>query len=381
MSIVITVTSWKKNAGKTNVSVNLALSLAGQGQRVCLVGGDSGFVNLFLRLSPEYNLEDMLAGECSLEDIIIRDYHGIDIIPAGPGIEMVSELESDKRKMLAKSFAEINHYDYFIIDAAAGTSPANMALCLASPELILLTTPEHAALDDAYTIIKMLAHNNYDGSVMLLANRSENKTSARSSQSRLIEFVGMTMDVKMIQLGAILDDPKVDEAIEEQTPYFWQYPDSEASRCLKNITKNIMKNRDEEINGFDHFWKALTEINLDTLKLSALEHSELLKNSGLHAAGIFGNEKLPLSGAKTDSSEERISPDLAILSQIAENMGSISKELGAIKKILADHSAEYGVHDEVYGVLQQREKDSVSNLIPLNFEAFLERHKGRTEEK
>src|SRR6187402_3277624 len=70
---VIAVTGGKGGVGKTTVAVNLAAALAARGKEVMLLDGDLGLANVdvFLGLTPRLTLADVLAGNCSLEDVVL----------------------------------------------------------------------------------------------------------------------------------------------------------------------------------------------------------------------------------------------------------------------------------------------------------------------
>ena len=53
MSRIITVTSGKGGVGKSSVSVNLAMALAHQNLKVCLIDGDFGLKNLDVMMGLE----------------------------------------------------------------------------------------------------------------------------------------------------------------------------------------------------------------------------------------------------------------------------------------------------------------------------------------
>lgn len=74
MTRIITITSGKGGVGKTNISVNLALHLASLGYRTCLFDADLGLanINVLLGLNPEYDLEDVIENNKTVEDILIR---------------------------------------------------------------------------------------------------------------------------------------------------------------------------------------------------------------------------------------------------------------------------------------------------------------------
>jgi flagellar biosynthesis protein FlhG len=61
---VWTVTSGKGGVGKTTIVSNLAIALAEQGRRVCLIDGDLGTANVdvMLNLPPKYTLTDVIKG-------------------------------------------------------------------------------------------------------------------------------------------------------------------------------------------------------------------------------------------------------------------------------------------------------------------------------
>ena len=53
MSRIITVTSGKGGVGKSSISVNLAIALAHQNLKVCLIDGDFGLKNLDVMMGLE----------------------------------------------------------------------------------------------------------------------------------------------------------------------------------------------------------------------------------------------------------------------------------------------------------------------------------------
>ena len=71
---VIAVTSGKGGVGKSNITVNLAVTLAQAGERVMVMDADMGLANIdvLLGLSPGLNLSHDINGECTLEVTIIE---------------------------------------------------------------------------------------------------------------------------------------------------------------------------------------------------------------------------------------------------------------------------------------------------------------------
>ena len=88
----IAVTSGKGGVGKSNVTINLAVTLAQAGEEVMVMDADMGLANIdvLLGLSPGLNLSHVINGECSLEETIIDGPAGIRIVPASSGVAMMS---------------------------------------------------------------------------------------------------------------------------------------------------------------------------------------------------------------------------------------------------------------------------------------------------
>src|SRR3989441_7113459 len=96
---VIAVASGKGGVGKTNLTANLAVALAGRGLRVCVLDADLGLANLdvLLGLSPRLSLRDVVRGERRLEDVVVDGPAGIRIIPAASGFEGLTRLGPDEQ--------------------------------------------------------------------------------------------------------------------------------------------------------------------------------------------------------------------------------------------------------------------------------------------
>ncbi len=77
----IAITSGKGGVGKSCIALNLAVSLARMRKNTLLVDGDLGLGNIALLLgaSPEETLENVLAGECTVEDARLSGPEGLTI--------------------------------------------------------------------------------------------------------------------------------------------------------------------------------------------------------------------------------------------------------------------------------------------------------------
>ena len=86
--LTIAISSGKGGVGKTTVACNLAAALQRSGQRVVLFDADLQLANLdiILGVAPEYNLQHVVAGECSLEEIIVEGPGGVRAITGASAV-------------------------------------------------------------------------------------------------------------------------------------------------------------------------------------------------------------------------------------------------------------------------------------------------------
>ena len=75
---IVAISSGKGGVGKSNLSINLALSLCKLGRQVILFDADLGLANadVLLGLQPRYNLTHFFQGGRSLQEIMVEGQAG-----------------------------------------------------------------------------------------------------------------------------------------------------------------------------------------------------------------------------------------------------------------------------------------------------------------
>jgi Mrp family chromosome partitioning ATPase len=157
---VLAVVSGKGGVGKTNIAVNLALSLAAAGRRVLLVDTDLGLANVDLILGrrPRGNLGHVLAGRLPLEAIIQEGPAGLRWIPGASHMPAVARMEARRREAILDGLAALEtQHDFLLLDTPAGIGPGVLEVARQADELLLVTTPEPTAIMDAYALLKAVA--------------------------------------------------------------------------------------------------------------------------------------------------------------------------------------------------------------------------------
>jgi flagellar biosynthesis protein FlhG len=269
MNRTITITSGKVGIGKTNICLNLAFLLSRLGYRICVFDADMGLpnINTFLGLQPVYNLKDAILNGLNLKDLIIKDYQGIDIFPGSSGVEDMTKIEVD-RMQLIRSFSETAHhdfllrYDFLFVDTPAGNSKTVISFCLASSEIIVVITPEHTSLTEAFTLLKTLSINGFKGGIWIVVNQCTTSHIAKLVYKRFKSIVAKNLGIDVLPLGLIYQDSKMIQAVQQQKIFVSLYPKTNASKCLQKVAERLVAKRMNHLQGFDvvKFWRGCIEL-------------------------------------------------------------------------------------------------------------------------
>lgn len=339
MTRIITVTSGKGGVGKTNICVNLALRLARRGYRTCLFDADLGLanINILLRLYPRHSLEHVILNQCGMEDIIIRDHEGIDIIPGSSGMERMANLESAQVERMVESFSSLTGYDFFLLDTSAGVSNHVISFCMAAPEVILVITPEPTSLTDAYSLLKVLSLNGFSGKVKLVVNQSKNATIAKHAYNKFQDVVKQHLSIQTSALGIVVQDPHVTEAVKAQQPLVSLFPDSSAARCIDNLALQLIEDQPDgtEAAGVDVFWRRCIDL-LSGSKRAAVDKGEIIPRPAAEEpkAEVGGGAR---SGTEiTVAQEAQFAP--ALVHKLIDAVNAVSGEIRELRAMLrAEH--------------------------------------------
>ena len=239
---VISVTSGKGGVGKTNVVANLAFALTQIGKKVLVVDADMGLGNLdvMLGLTPLYSLHNVVNGDIGISDVIISGPGGMMILPAGSGVQELSELTPQQKLNLLSELDKLdNSFDIMLIDTAAGISSNVMYFNTAAQDILVVASPEPTSITDAYALMKIL-HTRYGESrFKLLVNMAENQMEGKEVYRKLGIAADRFLNISIDYIGCILQDKHVRMSVMDQKPVVDIFPKSEASKCFNVLAKSV----------------------------------------------------------------------------------------------------------------------------------------------
>lgn len=242
---VIAVTSGKGGVGKTNISVNLAVSLAAQGRSVVLFDADLGLANvdIALGLKPKYDIRHVISGERTLEEILMEGPNGIRVVPASSGVSSMTSLTAQQQAGLIRAFNELTFpVDSLIVDTGAGIDLSVLTFTSACQEIIVVICDEPTSITDAYALIKVLNRECGVKRFQLLANMVDNDSQGRQLYDKVSRVADRFLDVHLGYLGAIPRDEYLRKAVQQQNAVVLSYPRSQSAQALVKLAKNVDTN-------------------------------------------------------------------------------------------------------------------------------------------
>lgn len=244
---VITVTSGKGGVGKSNVAVNLAVQMQKQGKKVLIFDADFGLANVEVMFGaiPKYNMSDLIYHEKGIRDIITEGPMGIGFISGGTGVAGMNNLSKDQVLYLVRCLRELDELaDVILIDTGAGISDQVLEFVLASPEVLIVTTPEPSSLTDSYSLLKTLYKNpNFNRKnteIHVVANRVTTAEEGQQVYEKLRSVVVQFLQGELQYIGMIPQDAALEKAVRQQQTVSMQNPNARSAKAFELLASNLL---------------------------------------------------------------------------------------------------------------------------------------------
>jgi chromosome partitioning protein len=157
----IAIVGFKGGIGKTTTCVNLGAGLAMRGHRVLLIDTDTQ-ANLAVCLGlKDYqkSLTDLLIRKAKAKDCIIPARKNLDLLPSNLGLFKTQQrmvLELAREEILSEVLAEIEGYDYQLIDCAPSLSLLTVNALVYADEIFVPVSMEMLAIAALKQLMKYL---------------------------------------------------------------------------------------------------------------------------------------------------------------------------------------------------------------------------------
>ncbi|RLE13032.1 MAG: sodium:proton antiporter [Actinobacteria bacterium] len=242
---VISVSSGKGGVGKSSLSVNLALAIAGQGHIVGLLDADIWGFSAPRMLGAT----DMRLSANEDRKIVPTEAQGIHLVSTGLLLEDEDTALMWRGLMLTKAVEQFlndvawpTDLGYLIIDMPPGTGDVQMALARLLPqaEMVVVTTPQIAAQKVAARVADM-ARRSHMPIVGVVENMAGFTTEDGNHYDIFGSGGGVTLadDLGVELLGSVPIDPCVASGGDSGDPIVVTHPDGPAGSAMTAVATRI----------------------------------------------------------------------------------------------------------------------------------------------
>jgi len=236
--------SGKGGVGKTNIAVNLSVSLSSAGHDVILMDADLGLANadVLLNVRPRYTLSHLVTGIRTLDEILQPAPGGMRFMAGGSGVHHLANLSSFERHNLLLQLQKLqNSTDIIVFDCGAGVSSNVTSFALAADHVVVITTPQPTAITDAYATIKVLCREKSHARIGLFVNMAESRQQAIHTYQRVAGVAKKFLKYIVADCGYMLHDTTVELAVQTRCPFVIRDPSSNASACISALARTLVQ--------------------------------------------------------------------------------------------------------------------------------------------
>lgn len=251
---MVAIHSYKGGTGKTLLSINLAVTLAKHGKKVCLLDLDFRAPSLSTLLNVEkveHWLNDYLNGVCDIEKILIdlsdritcqgKFYVGL----ANPSVEAIRDMSSKDRKWemralgrllsLRNSLLDAKNLDYIVFDTSPGLQYSSINAIVSADIVIVATTLDNSDVDGTRRMLRDL-YDLFEKKTEIVLNKIMYEDSLRSGREKLQTLIKETYEAPL--LGVIPCFCDISRA-EGKIIFVHEKPEHPFSKILNEIATKI----------------------------------------------------------------------------------------------------------------------------------------------
>jgi pilus assembly protein CpaE len=236
---VVAVYAPKGGVGRTTLAFNLAVALAGQGRKTCLVDACFQFGDLRSLLKVPADAPSILdlptdrIGEADLADVLWRDPSRIDILLAPSRVELAEMISARDVEKVLSLLRRV--YEAVVIDLPASLGDVTLAILDAADTILEIVTYDSTTLRNTQAVSDAFRAIGYAAAkIRYVVNRADSAGGIKAED--LARVLGRAPEHAIVS-----DGPLVVQANNEGVPFVLANPDAQVSRDVVAVASAILK--------------------------------------------------------------------------------------------------------------------------------------------
>ena len=239
---IIPVMSGGRGAGKTTAVANIASALSVMGRDVLVIDDGSGVHGVCdsLGMQARRCLTDVMAGRCSLDEVIVQGQNGVRALSMGSRYRAMTEGRSSLPVPLDVWASQVHPAPDVVLLDLPGGKPALSQEALRKSEVVIAMLPGGESIMSGYALMKRLSRDHGISRFHILINRLARSVDGEDIARNVIDTAAEFLGVEVSYMGFIPDDARLVQAVRLSQPVVEAYPVSAASRQFKRVAEGLL---------------------------------------------------------------------------------------------------------------------------------------------
>lgn len=240
---LVALAGGKGGVGTTTLSLNLAVALAQQGQRVILIDADLERADIatLCHMKERYSIADVLSARRDIHEVLEPGPAGIQVLPGSWGEAQSAHCSPFILERFVQSLKSLGpHAEILVADLGSRIGQIESQLWRAADEVLLVTTPDTVSVMDAYATIKTVVSGHaLFPPIRTIVNQSVDEKASAEVQRRIVYSCQRFLGLTPVTGGIVRIDGKLADAAQHGTPLILQCPTCPAARDIEAVAAAI----------------------------------------------------------------------------------------------------------------------------------------------
>jgi pilus assembly protein CpaE len=237
---VYTVFSPRGGVGVSTVATNLAIEMHEEtAARVLLVDGKLffGHLDVMLNIRSRNTIADLVPHAAALDaaligDVVVEHASGVHVLISPLDVQVAQGFRAEDLYNILTGLRRA--FDFMVIDAGSNLNENTVTMMDAADRILLVTTPDLAALHDASRFIQVSRSLSYPPEKILVVLN-------RANQLGGVRVRDIETSLRRELFAQVPDDPaNALRSVNRGIPLAIKYPRSSASQALRKLAKTLV---------------------------------------------------------------------------------------------------------------------------------------------